>query len=68
MTLQKFKELKTNIKTLEKFHNPTSGKLVFVTINEVKYRQTRKGTDLSRNQLKYFEYIDDFDLDTPINL
>jgi len=68
MTLQNFKELKTNVKSLEKVHNPSSGKLVYVILNNIKYRQTRKGNDLTRKQLEYFEYMNDFDLDTPINL
>jgi hypothetical protein len=60
MTNAKFKQLKTNIKTFTKIHQPISGKLVGVEINGTEYFQSKKRGNLSTKQLEFFEFLPDY--------
>ena len=66
MTNKYFKEIRTGVYTLEKVHQPTSGKIPDYNKHEsftiVKDRESGK---LTRNQLEYFEFLNDFEIDKP---
>ena len=68
MTNKKFKEIKTNMISFEKVFQPTSGKIVGIIINDIRYHQGRTADKLTRNQLEYFEFLDDFKIENPITL
>lgn len=71
MTATNFKALRTNVSHLTHSHQPTSGKLVGVTINHTYYSQNGRRTHnpdrLTARQLAYFEHLDPIDIDTYYN-
>ena len=68
MTNKDFKEIRTRVLTLEKVHQPTSGKIVGILLNGILYSQGRKSDKLTRKQLEYFEFLNDFEIDKAQNI
>ncbi len=70
MTPKRFKALRTKVHHLTHSHQPTSGKLVGITINHTYYSTNGKRKDpnrLTTRQLHYFEHLNSIDIDTYYN-
>jgi len=68
MTNQLFKQIRTNVICFEKVHQPISGKIVGIILDDIKYCQGKSACKLTRKQLEYFEYLNDFEVIKPLNL
>jgi hypothetical protein len=60
MTNSKFKDIKTNIKTLYKIYQPYSDMFIGVEINGVEYFKSKKRDGLTTKQLEFFEFLPDY--------
>ena len=65
MTNKYFKEIRTGVYTLEKVYQPASGKIVGILLNDILWSQGRRADKLTRKQLEYFEFLNDFEIDKP---
>lgn len=67
MTNGKFKQIRTNVHEFEKIVN-FNDRIIGVILNGVKYSRSKDEGKLSDKQLKYFEYLNDFEIEQRINI
>ena len=68
MTNARFKEIRTNVKSFRRNFNFISDRLISIELNEVVYSMHKSEGKLTSDQLKYFEFISDFDIDNSIDM